>query len=292
MKASVIIPTKNRPIGLLRAVKSLAPSEQLSIVVVDDGSDVPAADVLSELAHTRIKVVRNGGAAGPAGARNFGVSVADGEIIFFLDDDDQMIDGYIQTVLAAIGGGSAAADYGFSSMRWGDCVEGANGVTGLRGPETPLSKRLAGLGMGFWIRKQIFTQVGGIDETLRVNEDTEFCVRLAAQGVIAWYSAEPGVDIRPQGQGVANELASITSTSRASERRLAFEVILERHKGFLNAYPKEKLSFVRRAAKYAARSGDFWGAIRLAKKYQVRGPQIWMDAAIGAMSRTRTRTRT
>jgi glycosyltransferase involved in cell wall biosynthesis len=287
MKATVIIPTKNRPTGLLRAVQSLAPSELLSIVVVDDGSDVPAADVLSGLIHTQIKVIRNGGAAGPAGARNFGVSVADGAIIFFLDDDDQMIDGYIGKVLAALGGDAAPADYGFSTMRWGDRLEGVKGKAGLRGPETPLSKRLAGLGMGFWIRKEIFTQAGGIDEALRINEDTEFCVRLAAQGLIGWYSAEPGVDIRPQGEVVANDLASVTTTSSASERRVAFEVILERHKVFLNSYPKEKLSFVRRAAKYAARSGDFLGAIQLAKKYQVRGHQIWMDAAAGALSRKR-----
>lgn len=287
MKASVIIPTKNRPVGLLRALQSLAPSDSLSIVVVDDGSDIPVVDVFPELAHPRIKVVRNGGAAGPAGARNFGVSISDGDIIFFLDDDDQMIDGYIQTILAVIGGEGATADYGFSSIRWADRTKGANGLTGLRGPEMTLSKRLAGLGMGFWIRKEIFTRVGGIDEALRINEDTEFCVRLAAHGLIGWYSAEPGVDIRPQGEVVANDLASITTTSGASERRVAFEIILARHKVFLLSHPKEKLSFVRRAAKYAARSGDFGGAIQLANKYHVRPYQIWMDAAAGALSRKR-----
>jgi glycosyltransferase involved in cell wall biosynthesis len=287
MKATVVIPTKNRPTGLLRALSSVKPSEALSVIVVDDGCDIPAAELLVEFSHPYVKAILNRGASGPAGARNFGVSMAETEIVFFLDDDDQMIAGYIDDVLAALEGEASTADFGFSSMLSGDRVKGLHGPTGLFGPQTPLAKRLGGLGMGFWIKRNCFLDAGGIDETLRVNEDTEFCIRLAKQGRTGWFSAGPGVEIRPEGSDVANDMASITTSSRAAERKVAFEVILERHGDFLAAFPKEHLSFVRRAVKYNARSGNFWGALRLAKAHKVSGHRIWLDAISGALSRGR-----
>jgi len=287
MKATVVIPTKNRPTGLLRAVSSVKPSEAISVIVVDDGSDIPAAEVLIELSNPYVRIILNGGVSGPAGARNFGVSMASTEIVFFLDDDDQMIAGYLQDVLTALEGEASTADYGFSSMRTGDRVKGLHGPTGLFGPQTPLEKRLGGLGMGFWIRRNCFLDAGGIDEILRVNEDTEFCIRLAKQGRTGWFSAAPGVEIRPEGRNVANDMASITRSSRAAERKIAFEVILERHGDFLASFPKEHRSFVRRAVKYTARSGNFWGALRLAKAQKVSGYQIWLDAISGSLSRGR-----
>jgi glycosyltransferase involved in cell wall biosynthesis len=272
---------------LLRAVSSVKPSEALSVIVVDDGSDIPAAEVLIKLSNPYVKVVLNNGVSGPAGARNFGVSMVESEIVFFLDDDDQMIAGYIDDVLEALKGEASSAEFGFSSMRVGDRVKGVHGPTGLLGPQTPLAKRLGGLGMGFWIRRNCFLEAGGIDETLRINEDTEFCIRLAKQGRTGWFSAAPGVEIRPEGRNVANDMASITTSSRAAERKIAFEVILERHGDFLANFPKEHLSFVRRAVKYNARSGNFWGALRLAKAHKVSGHRIWLDAVSGALSRGR-----
>ena len=284
MKATVIIPTKNRPGGLRRAVSSIDQTNTVSVLVVDDGCDLPAAKVLSDLPFSQVRVVVNGGVAGPAGARNFGVNVADTEIVFFLDDDDQMIKCYPADVLFALSGDASTADYDFSSIRLGDRTKGVHGPTGLFGLGSSLSKRLGGLGMGFWIKRDCFIEAGGLDESLRINEDTEFCIRLAKQGRTGWFSAEPGVEIRPSGGNFVADMVSITDSSRAAERGIAFETILERHGDFLASFPKERLSFVRRAVKYCARSGDFFGSLRIAQKHQVPNYRVIGDAVLGSIS--------
>lgn len=284
MRATVIIPTKNRPSGLRRAVSSVDQSSFMSVIVVDDGCDIPAAEVLSDPAFSKVQVVVNGGVPGPSGARNFGVSLAETEIVFFLDDDDQMIKCYPADVLFALRSDASSADYGFSSIRLGDQTRGVHGPTGLFGPHSPLSKRLGGLGMGFWIKRDCFLEAGGIDESLRINEDTEFCIRLAKQGRTGWFSAAPGVEIRPSGGSFEADMVSITDSSRASERRIAFETILERHGDFLASFPKEHLTFVRRAVKYCARSGDFFGSLRIAQKHRVPNYRVIGDAILGRLS--------
>jgi teichuronic acid biosynthesis glycosyltransferase TuaG len=59
-------------------------------IVVDDGSDRETAEELARLANTdsRIRVITNPVAYGPARARNIGVAAATGEFVAFLDADD------------------------------------------------------------------------------------------------------------------------------------------------------------------------------------------------------------
>ncbi|MEM7363062.1 MAG: glycosyltransferase [Pseudomonadota bacterium] len=90
---SVVIPTKERYeltrdalIGL--AAQSL-PISDFEVVVVDNGSTDDSADRLRELDWPfRCRIVDNPSPGhGPAPARNYGVSVAEGELIAFLDSD-------------------------------------------------------------------------------------------------------------------------------------------------------------------------------------------------------------
>lgn len=88
MLFSVIIPTRNRPQFLGDAVASvLAQMDvQLELIIVNDG-DVQVAGFGDE----RITVISSAG-AGAVPARNLGVASARGEVIAFLDDDDQWCD--------------------------------------------------------------------------------------------------------------------------------------------------------------------------------------------------------
>jgi len=85
---TVVIPTTGRP-SLVRAVRSalaqdLAP---LEVVVVYDRlvPEVPAA----LLAEVRVRVQHSAGGAGAAAARQLGADAAAGEVVAFLDDDDE-----------------------------------------------------------------------------------------------------------------------------------------------------------------------------------------------------------
>ncbi len=107
---SVVIPTKNRHSMLAEAIASVLRQDfdDHEIVVVDDG--VGAAEFVAEwFAAERSVRCADNAQAGQVGARNLGVSLARGEIVAFLDDDDRWgAKSYLSAVRAAIDGQPAA----------------------------------------------------------------------------------------------------------------------------------------------------------------------------------------
>lgn len=88
---SVIIPTYNRARMIKRAVESvLAQSyKNFEIIVVDDGSTDGTKEALSEYINKgEIKYILQNN-AGPGVARNNGIQKARGELVAFLDSDDE-----------------------------------------------------------------------------------------------------------------------------------------------------------------------------------------------------------
>jgi len=88
MDASVVIPTKDRPLALVRCLRALGEqqtSRRFEVIVVDDGSAPPLR--LTELESLpSARVIRSDG-IGPAAARNRGVHAALAPFILFTDDD-------------------------------------------------------------------------------------------------------------------------------------------------------------------------------------------------------------
>lgn len=103
---SVVIPTRNRPAQLEKALQSvfaqtMNPKE---VIVVDDGSQPPVSKHIFNQAPREIGTVllRNDPPLGAAGARNVAVSVAKSPWIAFLDDDDQFFPEKLQTIAEAM----------------------------------------------------------------------------------------------------------------------------------------------------------------------------------------------
>lgn len=98
---SFIVPTKNRPDGVRKAVLSVlaALPEDGELIVVDDASDPPAAEALAGVEDPRLKLYINTGPHGPSAARNFGVQKSLGPILMFLDDDDLLVRDYCERVI-------------------------------------------------------------------------------------------------------------------------------------------------------------------------------------------------
>lgn len=88
---SAIIPTRNRPHLVLRAVQSALGQtyQNLEVVVVIDGPDAATSSSLDSINDDRLHVIRLQQSVGGAEARNVGVQAAHGEWIALLDDDDQ-----------------------------------------------------------------------------------------------------------------------------------------------------------------------------------------------------------
>lgn len=97
---SSVIPTHNRPEGVVEAARSVTSQERaVDLVIVDDGSD-PPVDIDRLPSETRL--VRHSKPRGPASARNAGVAVSESEWVAFLDDDDRWASSKIEAVSAAI----------------------------------------------------------------------------------------------------------------------------------------------------------------------------------------------
>jgi glycosyltransferase involved in cell wall biosynthesis len=88
LTVSVVIPTYNGARYLADAVRSVLAQSYgiLEIIVVDDGSREDIQKLLMPF-FPKVTYVRQDN-AGPAAARNHGISLAKGDLVAFLDDDD------------------------------------------------------------------------------------------------------------------------------------------------------------------------------------------------------------
>lgn len=197
---SIIIPTKDRPNLLRRAVASalVALGDGGEIIVIDDASITPVESILDLLPNERLRILRHSAPAGASAARNTGISNARGAIIFLLDDDDELMPGYVTKIMS---GPAQEYEYGFCCCDKADDAKGhvKKGRRLFRTGPIPakgsLGKKIFGTGMGVWIKRDIAESIGTFDTKLIVGEDADYACRLIRQGKRAWYSAESGVII-------------------------------------------------------------------------------------------------
>lgn len=101
---SIIIPTYRREKDIIKAVKSAINQtyKNKEIIVVDDnvieaGEINKTEEALKEyIESNKIRYIKNDGIRGGSGSRNKGISIANGEFIAFLDDDDEYFPQKIQ----------------------------------------------------------------------------------------------------------------------------------------------------------------------------------------------------
>jgi glycosyltransferase involved in cell wall biosynthesis len=90
---SVVIPTRNRPALVRRAVESALCQtySHLEVIVIIDGPDHSTVEALSVLNDRRLRVIELAESVGGSEARNTGVRETTGGWIAFLDDDDEWL---------------------------------------------------------------------------------------------------------------------------------------------------------------------------------------------------------
>lgn len=180
------MPAYNAAAHVRRAIDSVLAQtwQDLELLVVDDGSSDGTLDVLAEYG-TRLRVLQQAN-AGPAAARNHGLSEARGEYVAFLDADDFW---ETEKVAAQVVLLDAQADIGFCSTA--TRVVDGGGHTVAQWPclpkGTPLPDALfvngaaiSGSTSGVMARRTLLQQSGGFDAALRGFEDPDLWIRLAA----------------------------------------------------------------------------------------------------------------
>ena len=100
-RAAVMMPSFNGEATLREAVASVLAQTvaELELIVVDDGSDTPVAELLAEIDDPRLRVIRHTRNRGLAAARNTALAAARAPLVSQLDADDAWEPDYLEAVL-------------------------------------------------------------------------------------------------------------------------------------------------------------------------------------------------
>lgn len=101
---SIVIPTRNRPSLVVRAVLSVVNQthRNVEIIVVVDGPDGATIAALQALRESRLRIIALPENVGGSEARNLGARHATGEWIALLDDDDEWFPQKLATQMACL----------------------------------------------------------------------------------------------------------------------------------------------------------------------------------------------
>ena len=196
---TAIITTYNRTDYLAEAIASVCNQsyDNLEILVVDDGSKERAAqEICTAFPKVNYHYKDNGGLSS---ARNHGISLAKGEFVCFLDDDDLWKPEKVEVQLQA-----------FNSFPEAQLVHSSAAVIDANGKETgaqigaSANKAHKRSGLVFWnalgvwvpksptvmIRRSAFSKDLLFDESIKVGEDIDFYQRFFFRFSVR-YIAEP-----------------------------------------------------------------------------------------------------
>jgi len=186
---SVIIPSKNRPVFILKAIESVLAQtyKNVEIIVVDDGSEVPLTSVLAKSIGLRVQCLRHGCSKGAPMARNTGIKHAKGEYIAFLDDDDIWLPEKLERQLLVFQ--SAGEDTGLvycgftyihndSDVAECGCEDRGHVFNRL------LLKNFVGSASLPLIRMECFKSSGAFDENFQSFQDWDMWLRIAQNYLI------------------------------------------------------------------------------------------------------------
>lgn len=177
IKFSVVITTYNRPDFLKEALlgiraQSYQPSE---IIIIDDNSSSSYSEVLPLIREMSANYIRQPKSCGANRARNIGVSIATGDVVAFLDDDDIWLPDYLQSHFDLYVDGAKALVSGFKQLG-NESVEVVNPDLAIT--KTSLQRGNTYCGMsGFSASKDILKE-HPFDEELNNGQDWDMYVRL------------------------------------------------------------------------------------------------------------------
>lgn len=179
---SVIIPTHNYGRYISEAIESVLAQTypNIEVIVVDDGSTDNTREVVKKYPSVKYVYQKHRGPWTPARARNNGIALSKGEYIVCLDADDKLHPDYIKRCVNIIREDERIGFVWTATQFFGE----SNDVLLPRVLHTRLSI-FRGTGGQFGaalIRREVFKDVGGYDESLPALEDWDLAIRIYRKG--------------------------------------------------------------------------------------------------------------
>jgi glycosyltransferase involved in cell wall biosynthesis len=192
---SVIIPTYNREQLVSYAIQSILNQTygDWELLVVDDGSTDQTEEVIRLFKDPRISYYQQKN-LGPAAARNYGLRVARGELIAFLDSDDLFATDKLERQVAWMNN-HPEISLGFTGYQE---IDGEGNPTGYvatcQQGNITLIDLLKGWSFSFstvMVRKACVEGIGLLDESFRSGEEWEWMLRMSLNGELLAGLPEP-----------------------------------------------------------------------------------------------------
>ena len=183
LRVTAIIPTYQRPALLQRALRSIVAQQcpVAEIIVVDDADSLAVTrHAVEQCGVPHVLVVANARTKGASGARNTGAALSTGELLAFLDDDDEWLPSYLCAALAQFDAQGLDLICTDLLYRFEDGTErpGKSAAAHLA-PELFLTDNPGLIGSNVIIRHSLYHTLGGFDESLPTSEDMDFGIRLS-----------------------------------------------------------------------------------------------------------------
>ncbi|MGE6716272.1 glycosyltransferase family 2 protein [Peribacillus frigoritolerans] len=195
---SVIIPTYNRPLKLSRAIDSVLNQtySSIEVVVVDDNNPNTPGRIETEVLmkkyrdNQKVKYIKHECNKNGSAARNTGFKHSKGEFIMLLDDDDEFLPRKVEVQVNCLEtrDNSWGACYTkYKRLRNGKidtlCAESREGNLYF---EELCRNLFIQAGSNLMVRRAVFEELGGFDESFNRNQDIEFSVRLLKKYKLAY----------------------------------------------------------------------------------------------------------
>jgi glycosyltransferase involved in cell wall biosynthesis len=185
LSISAIVPTCNRPAMLERALRSIAAQTiaPVEVIVADDsdrGENDATRKVVEQCGLGNMVLVTNSRSKGASGTRNSGADVATGELLAFLDDDDEWLPSYLFEASRRFETKDLDVICTDLLCRFDDGID----RPGKAAPDGVfvdlfLTRNPGLIGSNLIVRRSLYREVGGFDESLRTCEDRDFGLRLS-----------------------------------------------------------------------------------------------------------------
>jgi glycosyltransferase involved in cell wall biosynthesis len=193
-RVSVVIPAHNSAATLARALDSVVAQTvpPYETIVVDDCSIDETPAVAARYADRGVRVVSLKRRGGAAGARNEGVKSARGDIIAFLDSDDEWLPAKLEKQLAILDSDDRLSLVFCSSTLFGPDGRNLGDIYGGHAPTVGPDAWKALLVTNFiatpsvMARRAQLLALGGFDCSLKIGEDQDMWIRLALVGDVGF----------------------------------------------------------------------------------------------------------
>jgi glycosyltransferase involved in cell wall biosynthesis len=277
---TAVIPTRNRPQLVLRAVRSaLAQTyKDLEVIVVVDGPDAVTSDALATIMDDRLRVIVLPQSQGAQMARNTGIEAANGDWIALLDDDDEWLPE--KTELQMERAVRSAFRFPMVSCRYFSRASKYELIWPRKQPYEPLSEYLlarnsCSMGEGMiqtltlLFPKDLYRDVP-FTPTLRRCHDVDWVLRASKQDGV-------GIEFLPQPLAISYEDPERARISSVPDWRSSLDWVESVRETIT---PRAYASYVAiQVASHAARQGDWSAFSFLFKRILTRGKPKPRDIA-------------